>query len=109
MCEDHEVGKEWRYTFSVLYDEKKFYFNELGKYDRIERKWVAVNDLGEGKHIGEPAIIRVEEKVYLLALINEKRTSWVHIFDGDSLEEMCKMKLPGFAPAGFHGKWDIEL
>ena len=64
--------------------------------------------MGEGKHVGEPAIIRVEEKVYVLALVNEKKTSWVYFFDGETLEKMCQIKLPVFTPSGFHGKWDIE-
>ena len=63
----------------------------------------------EGDHIGQPAIIRVEDKVYLLVLVNNNKKTRVQIFDGDNLQVLCKMDLPGFVTAGFHGKWDIEL
>ena len=68
-----------------MYEKKFSYLNKIGKYDRVEKKWVAVRDLGEGRHVGEPAIIRVEEKVYLLAIVNEKKSSQVFFFDGDNL------------------------
>lgn len=65
--------------------------------------------MDEGDHIGEPAIIRVGDKVYLLALVNNNKKTRVEIFDGDNLATVCKMELPEFVTAGFHGKWDIEL
>ena len=33
----------------------------------------------------------------------------MEIFDGVNLKMLCRMDLPGFVSAGFHGKWDAKL
>ena len=106
VCEDHEVGKAWRYTYAVgSSSDDLLKFDTLYKYDRESEKMSKMHIEGN-VNIGEPALIRTANDLYLLCVVNRDRKSYAEIYRADDLKQVCRMELPEFIPAGFHGKWE---
>jgi carotenoid cleavage dioxygenase-like enzyme len=82
-----------------------FNFNKLVKFDRQTEK--SIEHVFNDSSIGEPALIRTKDGLFVLVLVTKKETekSYVSIMDGDSLKLLAELELPEIVPFGFHGKW----
>ena len=106
VCEAHEVGRDWRFTYLTLFDdETKIRSNRLAKYDRLQKKWFTRKYVNESD-ISEACPIRVEDQLFLLVVINEKNKTYIELVEAGKFETVCKIELPVEVPYGFHGKWD---
>jgi hypothetical protein len=55
VCEGHETGKNWRYTYFTCNKEKEKngYMRSLAKFDRVEKSWT-IKEVGGNAYVNEP-------------------------------------------------------
>lgn len=41
-----------------------------------------------------------------MCVINKGKRTYVHLYEAETLKQICELELPEFIPPSFHGKWD---
>jgi carotenoid cleavage dioxygenase-like enzyme len=113
VCSNDHVGRDYRYSYNVLYKKGDWLFKGVKRYDmktgRMQRY-----EYGEGRYGSEPQVARrigakAEDDGYLLSFVcdmNTKRGEYM-ILDAANIEAgpVARVVLPVFVPVGTHACW----
>jgi all-trans-8'-apo-beta-carotenal 15,15'-oxygenase len=111
----HQVGENWRYTYSSAYpdgaDISQELLSTILRFDRSSGETTIAN-MEENCYASEPIYVSNPnnfESGWLLTVVYDGNSdrSEVRIYNSDRLDEetICRLELPKVIPHGFHGTW----
>ena len=101
-----------RYGFTAIFDEEgSGHFVGYAKWDMVNRCLHSTKYFSRGEIGGEPMVVRASGKerdtIYVGSYVynEEENQSYFLLFDGETNEQVCRLKMPKRVPYGFHGQF----
>ena len=97
-----------QYGFTAIFGDGG-HFTGYAKWDIMNKVLDSTVYYDDGEIGGEPMLVRgtEDDKVYVgLYVYNEEQNqSYFLLYDGDTNQQICRLKMPSRVPYGFHGQF----
>ena len=109
LVKPHLIGKDYDLYYITTSIKKENLPNDLLKCNNKSGK-MEVRNFGEAVYINEPTFIPNPNNplmgwIIIVSYDSKKDTSYVHILNEDTMEDICKLELPSTIGNCSHGKW----